>query len=376
MSKLRKTIKAKIHNLTGIKKGILQKEYDKFQEICQEVSLAVDWDFLPDKPYKLFWKPDRYSSYIWGAIRTVSRKKQFAKIKEQPLYLRNDTFKVVENDNEIAKYWLKLPTKEKHGGIWLPLTVPVRYQYLLNENVCDSKITKDRKGTWYAHITVECEVPDIQIPSNPTIVAVDLGEKNIATTVSVAQDGDVSDVNFYGRSVRGIRRHYNWLRKRLGERKLLKKIKDIEQTEKRKVRDVLHKISRSIVDDAKDKNAVIVLGNLKGIRNSVKDKGKRFNRVVSSMPYHTLTQFIKYKAEWEGVPVVTVSEKNTSSCCHVCGQKGSRPKQSIFNCSCGLKDFNADCNGAINIAKRGFAGISGELEPSDLALNFGGDPNG
>lgn len=371
MSKLRKTIRAKIHSLTGIKNEILRREYDKFQDICQEVSLAVDWDFLPDKPYKLFSNPERYSSYVWGAIRTISRKKQFTKIGEQPLYLRNDTFKVVENENSIAKHWLKLPTKEQHGGVWLPLIIPAKYNILLNDKICDSKITKDRKGNWYAHITIECEVPDVQIPSNPTIIAVDLGERYIATTVSVAQDGNVSDVRFCGKEVRGIRRHYDWLRKRLGNKKLLKKIKEIEQTEKRKVRDVLHKISRAIVDDAKEKNAVILLGDLKGIRNSAKGKGRRFNRIVSNMSYHTLTQFITYKAEWDGVPVIIQSERGTSSTCHKCCSKGKRLSQARFKChNCGLDYFNADVNGAINQG-RGLLATWGETEPTGLALNFG-----
>jgi len=44
--------------------------------------------------------------------------------------------------------------------------------------------------------------------------------------------------------------------------------KRIGHTEKRKVRAALHKISRAIVNEAKRYNAIIVLGNLKGIRES------------------------------------------------------------------------------------------------------------
>jgi len=372
MSKLRKTIKAKIHHLTGIKKEILLREYDRFQEICREVSDAVDWDFLPDKPYNMFKAPDRYSSYVWGAIRTISKKKQFAKIGKQPLYLRNDTFKIVENENRIAKHWLRLPTKERHGGIWLPLIIPAKYERLLENKICDSKITRDRKGNWYVHITIEKEVEDFQIPQNPQILAIDLGEKRIATSVEYA-NGSVSNPRFYGRNVRGVRRHYAWLRKRLGNKKLLRVINQVGQTEKRKVNDTLHKISRAIVENAKQlDNPVIVLGDLKGIRQNAKGKGKRFSRIVSNMPYYKLTQFITYKAEWENIPVIKIDERGTSSHCHVCGQKGTRSKQSVFNCGCGLRDYNADLNGAINIAVRGFAGISGETGLTGSAHNFGG----
>lgn len=373
--KLRKTIRAKITNLTNIKGEILQREYDRYQEICQEVVKAIEKNPLPKKPYWLFKKPDRFSSYVWGAIRTVKnikRRKPRAKIREQPLYLRNDTFKIVENKNKIANHWLKLPTKEMFGGIWLPLIIPKKYTLLLSNKICDSKIVK-RKGNWYAHITIEKEVSNIQIPKNPQILAIDLGEKRIATSVEFV-DGLVKNPKFYGKEVRGIRRHYSWLRKRLGNKKLLKVIKRIKNIEQRKVNDVLHKISRGIVDNAKElKNSVIVLGDLKGIGKSAKGKGKRFNRIVSNMPYYKLTQYITYKAEWEETPVIKINERGTSSHCYLCGKKGTRPTQSNFNCKCGLKDFNADLNGAINIAKRGFAGISGETGLSDSAHNFGAE---
>ena len=76
--------------------------------------------------------------------------------------------------------------------------------------------------------------------------------------------------HFYGKEVRSIRRHYAWLRKRLGEKKLLRKIKEIGDKEKRKVDDVLHKVSHAMVNLATCNNAIIVLGDLKGIRRSKK----------------------------------------------------------------------------------------------------------
>ncbi|MFN4336157.1 MAG: IS200/IS605 family accessory protein TnpB-related protein [Candidatus Nitrosocaldus sp.] len=92
---------------------------------------------------------------------------------------------------------------------------------------------------------------------------------------------------FYGREVRGIRRHYNWLR--LGERRLLNVIRKIGSKEKGRVDAILHKISRAIVDEAKELRAIIIIGDLKGIKDRAKGKGKRMNRIVSNMPYHSLT---------------------------------------------------------------------------------------
>jgi len=163
---------------------------------------------------------------------------------------------------------------------------------------------------------------------------------------------------FWGKEIRGIRRKYNYMRKQLGKKKLLKKIKEIGHKEKRKIEDCLHKISNAIVKQAKINNSIIVLGDLKGIGKSAKGKGKRFNRIVNNMPYYKLTKMIEYKAHWNGISVMKVSEAYTSITCSKCGSKGKRPYQGLFKCSeCGYR-VNADFNGAKNILKRSLEYIS------------------
>ena len=95
----------------------------------------------------------------------------------------------------------------------------------------------------------------------------------------------------------------------------------------------------------------IAIGDLTGIRESAEKKGKRMRRIVSTMPFWRLTQMIIYKAMMRGIPVVLVNEAYTSVTCHVCGRRGLRPTQARFRCpECG--EFNADLNGAINIARK------------------------
>lgn len=69
------------------------------------------------------------------------------------------------------------------------------------------------------------------------------------------------------------------------------------------------------------------------------------------MPYYKLMSYVGYKALWEGIKVIRVKECYTSITCHGCGANGKRVSQGLFLCSsCGL-EYNADLNGAINIAK-------------------------
>lgn len=346
-----KTIKCKIHNLTNIKEQILNNEYKEYQKICKEVSDCVNNDYFPDtKPYFMFKTPNRYSATVWGAIQTIKNKKQFDKIREQPLYLRNDVFDVSEKQTKISKHWLRLPTKRKYGGIWLPIIVPRKYEELLKLKIGDSKITKNKKG-WFLNLSVKKEVTIRKSYSN--ILAIDLGEKVIAT---VCGSFNNNRPMFLGREVRGIRRHYAWLRKRLGNNKLPKVIKRIGQTEQRRVNDILLKTARQINNLAEEYNALIVLGDLKGIRKST--KGKRFNRIVANMPYLKLSNMIEYMANWDGRQIIKINEKGqTSHTCSRCGSKGTRPYQGLFKCkSCGYQ-ANADYNGAKRIAQIGLETI-------------------
>lgn len=326
---VQKTIKARVIELTRRKQELLKKEYGGFQDVLhgEEANL--------------------YSATKQQAERFL-RKIKPPKPRPYPLILRRDVIRLERQDTKIASWWLKFPVFGVRGGIWLGLKphcdVP------LDCSLREAKLIR-RKNSWFIHLTIQREVSEPIIGERP-ILAIDLGERYLATVCG--SDGIRPQI--LGQEVRGIRRHYSWLRKRLGERKLLSIIKKVGHLEKRKVNDICHKISRQIVNQARETGSVIVLGNLKGIRG--KAKGRRMRRIVSHMPYYRLTQFIKYKAAWDSIPVVVIPETYTSKTCHRCGCLGSRPHQGLFLCpSCGLQ-YSADLNGAQNILKRALEYIS------------------
>jgi len=338
----RRIIKAKIVSLTKVKRELLETEYNNLQHFLQT-----------GEDIGVYSANKQQAKRFYKKIKTG---------KEYPISLRNDLIKVEKQDTKIAAYWLKIPVKGKHGGIWVAIRP---HQPILDDvKICESKIIR-KKTDFFAYITIEKHIPKIK-PEN--VLAVDLGERVIAT---VCGSFDDRKPVFYGKDVRGIRRHYCWLRKRLGNKKALKTIKKIEHTEKRKVNDQLHKISRSIVELAKEHNAMIVLGDLTGIRNNA--KGKRMNRIVANMPYFKLSQMIEYKAEWYGLPVVKMKEHGTSKTCSRCSEIGSRLSQGHFRCkSCDRKSFNADYNGVLNILKRALSYMDIAGAVSEPALNYGG----
>ena len=182
------------------------------------------------------------------------------------------------------------------------------------------------------------------------VLSVDLGCKNIAVTVNSAN----TKPNFYGKTVRKIKGFYFNLRKRLGEKKAFDKIRSMKNIEFLQVNHELHKISKTIVDEAKRTNAMIVLGKLKGIRKNIKGS-KRVRRLINNFPYYRLVQYIKYKAAWIGIKVLEINERDTSNTCFNCHTKDkqARKTQGLFQCgNCSIRT-NADYNGAMNILQRG-----------------------
>jgi putative transposase len=326
--KAKKTIKAKILELRRGKEELLKREYENFQRYLHG-----------DKSILL------YSATKQQADRLLKRIKP-KEGKEYPLILRRDVYRA---NTKMTPYWIKIPIHGVRGGINVPISTrePITEGMICRE----AKIIR-RNDEWFVYITIEKEVEE----KNPkSVLAVDLGIRWIATTVN----SNNLKPKFYGEELRKVKGHYFYLRRSLALRKAYKTIKKIGNKEKRITNDILHKISRSIVNEALENNSMIVFGELKGIRSN--RKGRRFNRRLNSgFPYYMLSKFIEYKAKWQGIKVIKISEKNTSKICHKCEDWGLRVG-SLFkceNCSC---QFNADYNGAMNIMKRamGYMPIAG-----------------
>ncbi len=318
---MRLTIQCGIVKLTKFKQKVLDREYSNVQDILQLEKEGLDW--LP------------LSNEI--PLHSVIRQ---SSIRYNTFSLRND----VINIRQSKSFWfLKIPVH----GIWGGIKVPIKPHrpFPKNSRLRESKLVK-KNGKYIAMLCFEFDAPKKRIYSS--ILAVDFGERVTATSV-ILQNNNVMKAKFFGREIRGIRRHYNWLRKRLQERGLNKVVTRIGNKEGRCVNDILHKVSKEIVSLADSADSCIVLGDLKGIRQRA--RGRRFNRIVSSMPYFKLGQMIEYKAEMLGITVVKTNEAYTSKLCHICNNEGRRRTQGQFICPvCG--EYNADINGAINIAKK------------------------
>lgn len=131
-------------------------------------------------------------------------------------------------------------------------------------------------------------------------------------------------------------------------------LKKRSKKEQRFARQENHRISKELVQRAKDTRRGIALEDLQGIRERVTVRRSQ-RRKHHSWSFYDLRQKIVYKAERAGIPVLFVNPKNTSRTCPSCGciDKTNRKSQSLFSCvKCEFSGF-ADAIAAENI--RGFA---------------------
>jgi putative transposase len=200
-----------------------------------------------------------------------------------------------------------------------------------------------RRKVWWMSYTYE--VPTQPIYSPQSFLGVD---RNVRQNVVVVADVATGKVRKFGPDVGKITENFRNRRRDLqkaGAKGLLVKL---NRKQSCKVRDINHKVSRSVVDYAKSHCSAIVLEDLGKI--SKKGKARRYVQ-KSQWAFFQLETFIKYKAALLGIPVLSVSAAFTSQECSRCGSI-NKPTGKHYKCSCG-HFAHRDQNAAFNISKRG-----------------------
>jgi len=194
-------------------------------------------------------------------------------------------------------------------------------------------------------------------------VGVDLNEKSAAIS-----DGRLYNLSEVARlhTEYAVRRG-SFYRRHSGDTRLKRKYAG-SRREKERVRQILHRTAKSIVDVAKSKRQAIVLERLKGIRyahSRGNGEGRSKRRSVAQWPFRMLQGFIAYKAAWEGVPVEFVSANCTSQTCHLCHHinRGLKLTDREWRCPICGAILDRDLNAAINIERRGKIACLGEVRP-------------
>jgi putative transposase len=221
--------------------------------------------------------------------------------------------------------------------------------YLEQGIVKEAELIK-RGKRWFFNIVLD--IPDVEFKKEGKVIAIDVGENNIATTSNGSIHG--------GGKLRHERDKFLERRKKLqsnGSPSAKRCLKRISGRESRYVKETNHIISKSIVEEAFNMGAkVIILEELTNIRKRIKGS-KRLRSRLHRWSWYELQQFIKYKAQAKGIATIYVNPAYTSQTCSKCDCLGSRHKH-LFKClNCGSYQ-HSDRNASINLLKLGESVVS------------------
>ncbi|WP_448596631.1 RNA-guided endonuclease InsQ/TnpB family protein, partial [Thermoleptolyngbya sp.] len=217
-----------------------------------------------------------------------------------------------------------------------------------------AQLCKHRDGLYYLHIHLTDDVPE-PIKSD-RVIGVDFGRREIARTST--------DKGWDGQQINQVRDRYARVRASLqrkaskGTRSTRRRARQVLQRlsgrEKRFQSWLNHNISRQIISEAIDLNAIVAIEDLTGIRERTNQqpRGKTERRRSNGWAFYQLRQYLEYKGIKSGVEVIAVPPAYTSQTCHCCNRIGLRSGK-VFKCgNCGWHG-DADLNGAMNISKIG-----------------------
>ena len=173
-------------------------------------------------------------------------------------------------------------------------------------------------------------------------------DRNTTSHIAVVGNPVTGKILKLGKQAEHVHKKYRNMRKILQKKGKYRKVKRTKRRESRIEKDINHKVSKKIVQEAKQKGMGIKLEYIKGIRNA--KSGRNFRYSLNSWSFYQLEHMIEYKARLLGIPVVYVDPHNTSRECSCCGHIGNRSGKS-FKCRCGHVD-HADANASFNIALR------------------------
>ena len=130
---------------------------------------------------------------------------------------------------------------------------------------------------------------------------------------------------------------------------------------KNRIRQLLHRVSKEVVDSALKNRQGIAFEDIRGIRRLYRrgnGQGGGHRARMNSWPFQEIKRQVEYKAAWVGVPVITLSEaetRGTSQLCPRCGERlqSSRALPRKLWCQQCREMFYCDLVAVLNISRRG-----------------------
>ncbi|ELZ40587.1 transposase, IS605 OrfB family protein [Halorubrum californiense DSM 19288] len=379
MTELTKTLELKLVDPNAHKRRKLRKTREAYQQALHDAfdarcttqteanDIVVDYDLSG-------YAKNALKQYVPQLTTTYNASELH---DDHPVRFTNEGLRLDHKPENAIEWYVKIPHHEDYH-LWMPTQpTPEQRNWLEALNAGDAEMGEsrlfERNETWYLHVTATRSVAERSEVSvdERTPIGVDIGEASLVTVCHRDDNGSPTVPKLWadeGKTVRRLRKTYFTATRRLQTRESERIAGSFGDDLWNQIDDIFHTVTREVVEYAESvENPVLVLEDLTDIRESM-DYDEYMNRRLHGWGFAKLHAQIRYKAIEKGIPVETVNPHNTSKECHACGDVGSRPRQATFTCTnddCWINEYQADVNGAINIADRYLSGESQPREHTD-----------
>jgi putative transposase len=301
----------------------------------------------------------------------------------------------------IAKSWLSNPNRGRIPRARTPrLWLTHRYSYRVRDGYVEvlggfrlriigwdmrydnypngDAILLFKDGKFILGISKRVPKPAKYIPRG--VLAVDVNEKHIAVGNSQHEyrfETAVKKALHYKRLAEELQKKYSspkysaWLRRR-GIRKRIgyfhKKARNI-------VEDWVKKTSHKIVSLAKQHLYAVAREDLTGLIESLRKLPKEHKVSLLILSYRRLEHWIDWQCEKNGVPIIVVEPRGTSTTCPMCSSKLIENSYRRLKCSrCGF-EADRDTVAVLNIEKKALTQMWGALTPLNAPQMTDVSPN-
>lgn len=336
----------------------LRKEFTQLRKLQEyqwlnEVSNNVTKQAIKDacNTYKRFFKGScKYPKFKSKKHSTLSFYQDNMKIQFTTTHVKVEKFSISKKQNKQKLNWIKLCEKGR---------IPTDCKYV------NPRFTYDGLY-WYVSVGIEVDDNTI-LPSNEGI-GIDLGIKNLAVCSDKSIYENINKTQRIKKLEKRKRRLQRSISRRYEKNKkgasycktsnIIKREKELLKVTKRLTnirQDYLHQTTSEIV---KRKPSFICIEDL---NVSGMMKNKHLSKSIQQQEFYEFRRQIKYKSEWNNIPVIIAdrffpSSKLCSCCGHI--KKDLKLSDRIYKCECGNvidRDFQASLNLKIygeNVLKR------------------------
>ena len=241
--------------------------------------------------------------------------------------LGNKTYLDIPLNNH-TKQILSDPEIQINSFILLPNSISISYSKQIIQMKCDKTMAIDRN------------LRNVTYGNCQKVIQFDLSK-----TVQIAENEKSILSSFKRNDVR--------IRKKIASK--------YGQRRKNRTNQLLHKVSKTIVDIASKNSEAIVFEDIRNIRKLYQKgngQNRRYRYKLNGWSFSEIKRQIEYKANWKGVQIIQLSKKETmgtSSLCPTCGKRlqEQRASRDLWCESC-QKRMDRDVVAVMNQSIRGW----------------------